>query len=140
MIRLEPQSNINYFFISNRYGIPDDQASFGRKIAQVERELEEALNVVRITRNHIGMILDFFAQPRNAGGEYSRVEELRLTIIKEKTIYHNMNKLRLTGVMFHGKCWCPIDTAEKVKDSIHELMRQRPDIGACEFLPSHNVP
>jgi len=100
----------------------------------------EAQNIIKVTKNHIDMILEVFSQPREARGKYSLIEEYRLFALKEKTIYHTLNMLKVQGTIFHGNCWCPVDTAEQVKNTIHELMKKKPDIAGCEFVQVKDYP
>mmetsp|Transcript_20061 Transcript_20061/g.17156 ORF Transcript_20061/g.17156 Transcript_20061/m.17156 type:complete len:82 (+) Transcript_20061:964-1209(+) len=78
------------------------------------------------------MILDSFSQPREANREYSLIEEYRLFVLKEKAIYHNLNMLKLSGNIYHGNFWAPIELKPQIQDKIRELKTVK-NIAGCEI-------
>lgn len=120
-------------FSASRYNIPEDPRDFEAKVHDVDTQLIESLNVLRVTKNHIEVSLDYFANPRKIEIPYSYIEEIRLFLKKEKCLYHSLNMLKLQGVVLHGFCWCPIDSIDEVKKTIQDLIRRKPDIAGVEF-------
>jgi V-type H+-transporting ATPase subunit a len=72
-------------------------------------------------------------RPRLPNSYVSYIEEVRLFILKEKAIYHNLNKLKLQNSIFHGNCWCPVDMVPRVLNSLVELQSKRPNIAGGQL-------
>jgi V-type H+-transporting ATPase subunit a len=120
-------------FSAARYNIPEDPHQFEEKVNEVDTQLIESVNIIRVTKNHIEVSLDYFANPRKLEIPYSYIEEIRLFLRKEKSIYFNLNMLKLQGVVLHGFCWCPLDSLDDVKKALGDLIRKKPDIAGVEF-------
>ena len=65
-------------------------------------------------------------------------------MLKEKTIYHNMNLLKAQNTIYSGYCWLPRDSEENVNRGLQELMRRKPNIFGCQISeqkrPKHSDP
>jgi len=120
-------------FGASKYGIPVDTASFTRKMNEIETQLLDSQGVVQKTKGLIGSILQYFSDPIAMNHQYSHIEGLKLFILKEKTLYHNLNMLRPQNVLNIGNCWCPLDKVGDVQNAIQRLSRRKGDIGSCEF-------
>lgn len=53
---------------------------------------------------------------------------MKLFVLKEKTIYFNMNLLKLQNTIYSAFCWLPRDSFENVNRGLQELMRRKPNI------------
>lgn len=120
-------------FGASKYGIPEDPTAFNKKLVDIDGQLREAQNVINITQGQIKNILNWFAQPRINKFGHSRVEDFRLFVLKEKAIYHNLNTLKAKNALYQGSCWCTVDIVHKVRESLNNLKRRKPEIGGCEF-------
>jgi len=129
-------------FGAHKYGIPEDGAAFEKKIHDLKKARDDAHRVLDVTRNHIDMLLDNFSQkvyyrdPRatdDHAKSWSMIENLRLYILKEKTIYHNLNMLKLQNTIYHGNCWCPLEFEAKVRSTLETLQKRKPYIAGAEF-------
>lgn len=96
-----------------------------------------------MTRQSLNKILDEWVEPR-IGDSFSYIEELRLFIAKEKTIYHNMNLLTIKSSVLGGYFWCPEEQENVVRNAINGLAKRNPNIGKTEIaksmFPSHTQP
>ena len=120
-------------FGASKYGIPEDGMSFAKKLKEVSDQREDALRVVQVTKNHIDMVLESFAQPRLQTETWSLIEDYRLFVLKEKAIYHNLNMLKLQNTIYHGNCWCPIEGETNVKQALNNLSKRKPHVASTEF-------
>lgn len=120
-------------FGASKYGIPINPQDFERKIFEVEAQINDAQEVVKITRARIGSLLQFFSDSAASNHPYSNIEFLRLYIQKEKALYHNLNMLQPQNALYIGNCWCPIDKVPVVQGALQNLARVKGDLGSCEF-------
>lgn len=120
-------------FNASKYGIPEEPAAFNQKLQEIDSQIREAENVINITEGQIKHLLNYFSEPRNYNANYSLIEDFKLFLLKEKTIYHNLNTLKTKNALYQGYCWCPLEISEKIRTAIIELKRRKPDIGGCEF-------
>jgi len=116
-----------------RYGIPEEPQAFSKKLQEIESQLRESQNVLHITQGTIKNMLTYFSQTRTQTISYSLIEETRLFVLKEKALYHNLNTLKNKTNLYQGSCWCPQDASDKVRMTISELKRRKPEIGGCDF-------
>lgn len=103
------------------------------------------MNVINLTKSNIeNMLLPFSEVGFQKKGNCSYLEEIKLFVLKEKTIYHNMNLLKLQSNIYSGFCWLPRDSEEGVNRSLQELMRRKPNIVGCQITeqkrPKHADP
>jgi len=120
-------------FGASKYGIPIEPQAFERKIFEVEAQLNDAQEVVKITRARIGSLLQFFSDNAASNHSYSYIEFVKLYIQKEKALYHNLNMLKPQHALYLGNCWCPIDKVPVVQAALQNLSRVKGDLGSCEF-------
>jgi V-type H+-transporting ATPase subunit a len=132
-------------FGASKYGIPEDRANFDKKVDEVNAQLTDTRNVINITKNHINMLLKSFTDPRDGEmGDISYLEEIRLYVLKEKSIYHNLNSLKLQDQLYYGAVWCPLELEEKVRAKIQDLQKNKHHIVGIDFTsnsrPPHQMP
>jgi len=131
-------------FGASKYGIPEDPNAFDNKLKEIDGQIREAQNVIGLTQATIKTLLEYFAKPRTENISYSLVEDVRLFLLKEKAVYHNLNTLKTDKALYQGNCWCPIEIADKVRQAITELKRRKSEIGGCDFkeapFPTHIKP
>lgn len=120
-------------FGAHKYQIPEDNQSFKKKILELHRAREDASRVLEVTRNHIDMVLETFSQPRLPNESWSMIEGFRLFVLKEKTIYHNLNMLKLQNTIYHGNCWCPIEFESQIREALESIPKRKPHIAKPEF-------
>jgi V-type H+-transporting ATPase subunit a len=58
-----------------------------------------------MTNKIIDDSLNYFKKMRNPTCSY--IEELKLYVLKEKGLYHQMNLLKVQNTMIIGELWCP---------------------------------
>jgi len=135
VIRSGRPSIFSYIKFSNRnrYGIPIDNDAFKQKIIEVEAKLKESHNVLEVTRAHLEESLQKFSRPASENHTYSHIEGLRLFILKEKSLYHALNKLKPQSELFMGKCWCPNDKVREVDDTLAALSRKKGSVSGYGF-------
>ena len=89
-----------------RYPIPAD----GRQLDEEHRKNDEEIGsnneILDKTKQAVLTLLRKLATPRGES-PCSLIEEYRLFVLKEKSIYHNLNMFTLKGNMYYGNCWCP---------------------------------
>lgn len=95
--------------------------------------MRDALSILNVTKGHVETILHHFATPGNESYTYSHIEGLRLFILKEKALYHNLNMLQPQAALVRGNCWCPMDRVQEVIGTLGELRRRKGDMAGCEF-------
>mmetsp|Transcript_10775 Transcript_10775/g.16944 ORF Transcript_10775/g.16944 Transcript_10775/m.16944 type:complete len:82 (-) Transcript_10775:1385-1630(-) len=78
-------------------------------------------------------MLEYFIDAKFSDGNCSCIEELRLFVLKEKTIYHNMNLLLQKNSSYVGYCWIPTADWDKINNSLNLLRKDRPDIASIEL-------
>lgn len=72
----------------------------------IDQQISDTRNLLHMTRLGVNKVLDDWVAPR-IGGEISYIEELRLFLVKEKSIYTNMNLLTVKSSVLGGYFWCP---------------------------------
>lgn len=131
-------------FGAHKYGIPQDKTSFRNKLADLRRQCEDGWKILEITKQHIEMVLDTFANPRHPSETWSMIESFRLFVLKEKAIYHNLNMLKPQNTVFYGNLWCPFYYEDIVKTSLDNLSKVKPHLTRPEFefaeKPEHCQP
>lgn len=75
----------------------------------------------------------------------SYVEELRLFLLKEKAIYHNLNLLRLQATYYEGFLWAPLEEEQTLMKTMQTLVKEKPNIAggqiqAVKKPPGQKVP
>jgi len=70
-------------------------------------------------------------------GNCSMIEEYKLFVLKEKTIYHHLNMLKEQGTIFMGRCWCPRYLEEGMFKALSDLSRLKPHVagGSLTEIP-----
>jgi V-type H+-transporting ATPase subunit a len=131
-------------FGASKYGIPEEPTAFDNKLREIDSQIREAQNVISLTQGTIKALLEYFAKPRTENISYSLIEDLRLFLLKEKAVYHNLNTLKTDKALYQGSCWCPVEISDKVRQAVTELKRRKSEIGGCDFkeapFPSHVKP
>ena len=92
------------------------------------------------TRSNIELKLQTFSEQSEAGGNCSLIEELRLYVHKEKSIYTNMNVLNINNQTYIGYCWIPTEKSEQVMGSIKRLKEYKQNIIGAEFTKVRDIP
>lgn len=57
-------------------------------------------------------------------------------ITKEKTIYENLNKLRLQQNLYYGLCWCPLAKENEIIDTLNDIARGKPHMASAQLQPT----
>jgi V-type H+-transporting ATPase subunit a len=100
-----------------RYPVPSDNIQLDEEWKRNEEEIVSSNEILDRTKQ---AVLGILRKLSMASGEIpcSLIEELRLFILKEKTIYHNLNMFTLKGNMFYGNCWCPKADEQKILQAL----------------------
>lgn len=96
-----------------RYALPNDAGSLDEEWRHNEDEIVANADILEKTKQAIINLLRKLATPRGES-PCSLIEELRLFILKEKSIYHSLNMFSLKGNMFYGSCWCPKSDEQRI--------------------------
>lgn len=89
-----------------RYAIPADPIALEQEWRRNDEEIAGNSEILEKTKQAVIGLLRKLATPR-AESVCSLIEEYRLFVLKEKSIYYNLNMFTLKGDMFFGNCWCP---------------------------------
>ena len=119
-------------FGAHRYNVPKDKAELERAIQENKIEQTSSYEITQRTHAVIVRTLQDLAQPRKMGG-YSKIEEHRLYVLKEKAIYHHLNMFQLRNHIFYGNCWCPKKQAAEVTAVLNELTRRAPNLASGQL-------
>lgn len=131
------QSKLNKIadsFGAHKFAIPKDKLGFSKKLEELKSEREDKWKILQITREHINMLLDTLGNPKFANESWPMIEGYRLFVLKEKAIYHNMNKLKQQHKTLQGFFWCPLEMEEVVKNTIESLPKHKPHITKPELV------
>ncbi len=63
-------------------------------------------------------MLECFECCRDINTEYSIIEEYKLFLIKEKTLYSYLNLMKIEPNHISGYCWIPKDSEEEVMSNL----------------------
>ena len=72
-------------------------------------------------------MLSFYAKPFTPGGP-SWINVLKWFVLKEKSIYHTLNQLKMMSNVFHGECWIPVELEEEVRETLSKLTNSNPNL------------
>mmetsp|Transcript_52719 Transcript_52719/g.60329 ORF Transcript_52719/g.60329 Transcript_52719/m.60329 type:complete len:856 (+) Transcript_52719:139-2706(+) len=110
----------------NTFELADSRHHMQNRLAEVDRFLVEQQNVIDSTRrNQIEDILKRFSS-KVCG--VSLIEMYSLFVLKEKTIYHTLNKFQTSGSIFHGYCWVPKQREAETRRTLQGLIRQQGEV------------
>ncbi|KAL4468898.1 hypothetical protein ABPG72_009168 [Tetrahymena utriculariae] len=130
-------------FNASKYSMPRDPNGYNNKFLEIQQQITDTRQLMRLTENALNNILDEWIQPR-IGNQCSYIEELRLYVVKEKYIYTNMNMLTVKSTVFGGYFWCPEEQDHAVLKAIDKVRHNNPNIGMTEVKkqerPSHLEP
>ena len=118
-----------------RYQIPADQRQLNEEWTRNEEEIKANNEILDKTKQAVLGLLRKLANPRGES-TCSLIEEYRLFILKEKTIYHNLNMFTLRGNMFYGNCWCPKSDEARILHALSEGFLKEVDGG----FPANQTP
>jgi hypothetical protein len=62
---------------------------------------------------------------RMSGGEYSLIEIYKWFILKEKSIYIELNKLKDSEKILMGLFWCPTKMKTKLEERLYDIRSRR---------------
>jgi len=66
-------------------------------------------------------------------GNCSKIEEYKLFLLKEKTIFHNLNKLKMQNMIYTGRCWIPKYQKERVYKALSDMTKVKIDIAGAQL-------
>ena len=120
-------------FGANKYGIPTDKPSFESRIAELQTQRREKFKILGVTREHIELQLESLLLPNLQNETWPAIENYRLFVLKEKTTYHNLNKLKEQHSILQGALWCPTLLEDEVRKTLDDLANSKPHITKPEF-------
>lgn len=127
----------------HRYNIPSSYDELMRTIQQNEGEIINSTAITSKTREQINRVLNELAAVEHFGS-CSVLEEYRLFVLKEKSIYHNLNMFQLKNQIFYGNCWLTLSDEPYVTQALSELGRTGVSTGQLRkvegVLPPGSVP
>lgn len=91
-------------FDSPRFEIPESPNEFSRIYSEVAVNLAQAQEILDKTKKGIKNLLKGFLAPSAHLG-CSMIEELRMIIVKEKSIYSHVNLMKRKDRMYYGRVW-----------------------------------
>jgi hypothetical protein len=84
--------------------------------------------VIGLSKQRVHDILQNLATPRHPASP-SPICEYRLSVLRDKAIYHYLNMFQFRSKMFYGECWCPISMENEVRRTMAAME------GAYPHLP-----
>mmetsp|Transcript_8101 Transcript_8101/g.15942 ORF Transcript_8101/g.15942 Transcript_8101/m.15942 type:complete len:802 (-) Transcript_8101:2450-4855(-) len=128
---------------AHRYNIPSSSEDLIKTLAQNENDISNSLAITSKTREQINRVLNELAAVEHFGS-CSILEEYRLFVLKEKSIYHNLNMFQLKNQIFYGNCWLPLSDEPFVSQALSDLGRTGLSTGQLRRVdgasPSNLVP
>ena len=118
-----------------RYPIPADRSMLDEEWKRNEEEINSNSDILDKTKQAVLGILRRLASPQGES-VCSLIETYRLFILKEKTIYTNLNMFTLKGNMFYGNCWCPKSDQQRIIQALSSGYLQEVEGG----FPSNQRP
>nr|CAI43262.1 V-ATPase a subunit 6_2 isotype of the V0 sector [Paramecium tetraurelia] len=113
-------------FAKNRIEYPNSQEAMDNKLRELSIQINEALNLIQMTKKQLDVTLDEFVKEQN-GCNCSYFEQLRLYVLKEKYLYVNLNYLMMQGSIFTGYFWLPEGLEAQVEDKLRNAMQNSID-------------
>ena len=107
-----------------RYAVPMDQRQLEEDFYKNEEDIKGNEEIMNKTKENIQSALQKLASGKSHDSLCSLIEEYSLFVLKEKTIYHNLNTFHFKNQIFYGKCWCPKTEEGRIIDMLNEFARQ----------------
>lgn len=130
-------------FNSTLYNLPSSYEEFDTEIATLIQECANCKEVKSQTEERILKSLNVLANPLD-DNEFSYLRELKMRVLREKSIYDQFNKLKLRDNIFYGKLWIPREHEGKVKMTLDVLGKRqnfsRADIEFKDFKLTKYTP
>ena len=109
-------------FMGERFEFP--HGSFLAKIHEIEKKISETKGVMQYTRSEIRNYLETINRLED-NNDVSLIQVYKWFLLKEKGLYHTLNKLKRGERLFVGLFWVPVSLVEKVKGKILEIKADR---------------
>ena len=120
-------------FGASKHKIPPNHATYMKNYEQVDIQLDDANKVAKATKLTIEKMLFAYTKPNFPNGNCSMLEEYKLFVLKEKTIYHHLNKFKLEAAIYHGRCWCPNYKKDVIVQALNNLSSRKPNVASGQL-------
>jgi V-type H+-transporting ATPase subunit a len=127
-------------FGATRFDIPELGEAFMAKEGEINRQLIDVKNLLAITKVQVRGTLQQFSVPHYPGDETSHLEELRLYVAREKSIYYALNMLRLENTYYQAFCWIPDESLDQVREVLTTLIKDQSHMAASQILAAPHPP
>lgn len=108
-------------FLGQRFDIPTGGVE--GKINEVTRKIKETISVMRLTRDEVRKYL--VSVNTIEGTNLSATVVLKWFILKEKTLYTTLNKLKFGDKLLVGLFWTPLGQVQSIREKVDEIKRDR---------------
>lgn len=113
--------------------IPNSINEIEEMYEQKIREIHDNEQVLQETHQRINTMLRRLAAPRTETSRCSLIEEYRLFVSKEKSIYNTLNMFTAHQNVFYGQCWCPISRENDVFAVLNAIARDNIEISGGQL-------
>lgn len=105
---------------ATKWRLPETMELIDEKIHQLGGEVKDLEKTTTMTKTTLTESLAWLALP-DVSNDFSAIEELRISVMKEKLIYENMNKMVLKDRILYAKFWCTTEQEELVRKTLDKL-------------------
>jgi vacuolar-type H+-ATPase subunit I/STV1 len=104
-------------FLGQRFDIPE--GGVGDRITDVSNKIKETIDIMSRTREELRKYL--FSINSIEGTDVSAILVQKWFILKEKTLYYTLNKLKFGDKLLVGLFWTPVSQTAKLDRKLQEI-------------------
>lgn len=126
-----------------KYNLPESYDGFDEEIRTLKNDLASA-NQIRVeTTGHIRSIL-LDSAGAFEDNNFSYIHALKIQVLREKSIYNNLNRMKLKDNIFYGQLWIPREFEGQVKQTLATLSKKQnftvPDLQLKDYKQTGMMP
>ena len=107
-------------FMATKYSLPENVEKMENQLLDLSLEMKNIEKVRKETEDQLKAQLEWFSQT-NQSGTFSNIEELRIALLKEKSIYEALDTMLLKENIFYGKFWTTMEYEDEVRKVLETL-------------------
>ncbi|KRX01228.1 hypothetical protein PPERSA_05814 [Pseudocohnilembus persalinus] len=104
-----------------RYNFPATQEQFSQKLKDIDQRLQDSKQLVKMTEEQINYFINKYIGFNDEMRICSQIEEIKLYVLKERSLYATMNKFKIQENYIQGTCWIPDSLALATQDKLLKL-------------------